>query len=172
MDDRRIYAAGFSRGAVLTFALACQLASDLAAVATVGATLSPGAAAACNPSRPIPILLVQGTEDLAFPWRGYNGSYQLLSMRLTMEVWAELNGCSAEPDVEWLPDNEDDGTEVWLEDYPGCAGGAEVKLYAIAHGGHTWPSSPGPYPDGAGAISQEIGNAEIIEFLARHSLDE
>jgi polyhydroxybutyrate depolymerase len=171
IDANRIYAAGFSRGAGLTFSLACQLASELAAVATVGATLESQRAALCNPSQPIPIVLVHGTGDPAFPWDGYYGSTQIMSMPLTLEVWAEINGCSRDPVVEWLPDVVDDGTQAWTEDYPDCAGGAELMLFGIEGGGHTWPGAPGPFPDWTGPISREIGSAEIVEFLSRHSLD-
>ncbi len=170
IDASRIYAAGFSRGASLTFSLACRLASQLAAVATVGATLESQAAASCTPSRPIPVLLVHGTEDTAFPWDGSYGNSQVMSMPLTLAVWAEINGCSGDPLVEWLPDGWEDGTQVWTEDYPDCAAAAELKLYGIEGGGHTWPSAPGPFPDWAGAISREIGSAEVVEFLTRHSL--
>jgi polyhydroxybutyrate depolymerase len=170
IDPNRIYAAGFSRGASLTFSLACRLASQLAAVATVGATLESQTAASCSPSRPIPIVLVHGTEDTAFPWDGLYGSAQLMSMPLTLDVWAEINRCASDPQVEWLLDSWEDGTRVWSEHYADCGAGAELKLFGIEGGGHTWPSAPGPFPDWTGTVSREIGSAEIVEFLTRHSL--
>lgn len=165
IDSRRIFAAGFSNGAVFTYELGCEMVGDFAAVAVISALLYPQTAVRCNPSRPIPILLMNGTEDKAFPWEG--GLY--LSVSSTVSFWAALNGCTGEPTVEWLPDAEDDGTRVWTETYQDCDGSAEVLFYGIEGGGHTWPGVSG-FPSRLGLTSHDISvNEEIVGFISQHS---
>ncbi len=70
--------------------------------------------------------------------------------------------------VEWLPDTEDDSTRVWTETYGNCDGSAEVRLYGIEGGGHTWPGVAG-FPPRLGLTSHDISaSAEIVEFMAQH----
>jgi len=165
IDENRIYIAGHSKGAELTIALACLLASDLAGAAVVSATMSEENAQACQPARPFPILFVHGTEDQFYFWSGETG---YLSMNQTVATWVTANDCVGDPAVETLPDLVNDSTLVQSRTYTDCAGGAEVMLYAIQGGGHRWPGVPGAPSDVLGHISMEISSVEILEFLARH----
>jgi len=165
IDENRIYIAGHSKGAELTIALACLLASDLAAAAVVSATMSEENAQACQPARPFPILFVHGTEDQFYFWGGEAG---YLSVNETIGTWVTANECVGEPVVETLPDLVNDSTLVQSRTYTDCAGEAEVMLYAIQGGGHRWPGVPGAPSEVLGRISMEISSVEILEFLARH----
>jgi polyhydroxybutyrate depolymerase len=166
IDSTRIFAAGFSIGSLFTHELACNLADQLAGVAPISAPMDPQTAFGCAPILPIAILVVHGTADSSFPWNG-DGPY--LSVTSTFSGWAQMNGCVGEPDVEWLPDNEDDGTRVWTETYRDCDDDVEVLLYGIEGGGHTWPGHPG-FPASSGLTSQDISvNEEIVDFISRHS---
>jgi polyhydroxybutyrate depolymerase len=79
-------------------------------------------------------------------------------------LWTELDECTGDPTVEWLPDIADDGMRAWTEDYPNCSGGAEVKLIGIDGGGHTWPGAPF-------STSQDISaSAEILQFFSQRSM--
>lgn len=60
IDQARVYVDGFSNGAFLASLIACRLADQVAAVATVSGLLYP---AGCAPSRPVPILAIHGTAD-------------------------------------------------------------------------------------------------------------
>jgi len=165
IDSRRIFAAGFSNGALFTHEVGCEMADEFAAVAVIAALLYPQTAVGCTPSRPIPVLLMNGTEDVAFPWEG-GGRY--LSVSSTISAWAAINGCTGEPTVEWLPDTEDDGTRVWTETHQTCYSSAEVLFYGIEGGGHTWPGVSG-FPPSLGLTSQDISvNEEIVEFMSQH----
>ncbi len=166
IDSSRLYLSGMSRGAMLVHTAACELAGELAAVASVAATLTFGIAETCQPARPLPILFVHGTDDQAFPW---NGAAGLLSLPASVLWWARHNDCSLDPRVEWLPDREDDGTRVWVETYASCTDGAAVKLYGIEGGGHTWPGAPGPFSASLGTITREISSEEIVAFLSQFS---
>ncbi len=166
VDSRRIFAAGMSMGSLFTHQLACGLSDRLAAVAPVASTVRPADAFACNPSSPLPIVMTLGTEDGQFPWDGSGGH---LSKSEMVALWTELDGCTGDPVIEWLPDVADDGTRVWTESYRNCNRGAEVVFYGIEGGGHTWPGALFPPP--FGLTSQDIStSAEIIAFFSRHPL--
>jgi polyhydroxybutyrate depolymerase len=118
----------------------------------------------------MPIVFVQGNQDISFPWDGgIAGDNVLLSMAQTVSTWTFLNACRTEPEVTLLPDSVGDGTQVQIDRYTGCRDDSEVTLYAVFGGGHTWPGSPGPWPEFLGIVSQEIdAGAEIIAFFERH----
>lgn len=161
IDPGRVFAAGFSNGAVFTYDLVCEAADAFAAVAAVAALLLPETAAACAPSRPIAILLMNGTEDQAFPWDG--GIY--LSAASTTSFWVTVDGCATKSLPDSLPDSADDGTRVWTVSYRGCDDGVEVLQYGIEGGGHTWPGVAG-FPDRLGLTSFDISaSEEIVGFF-------
>jgi len=170
VEAERIYAAGFSRGAKLGFYLACAMSTELAGVASVGATMLLSTAQACNPSHGIPIIFIQGTADPVSPWNGATvGNDVLLPMSETVSAWTWFNECPDDPIVESLPDTVEDGTQVQTSLYESCRDGSEVMLYTVHGGGHTWPGSPYEWPAWTGTVSREINAGdEIIEFFQRH----
>jgi len=171
IDQDRVYAGGFSQGALMVHHLACELADRVAATASVGATMTPEVADRCAPARPMPLVFVQGTADPTFPFNGVPDL--LLSFEASVDTWVGLNAC--DPDTFQLdvaPDTAGDGTLVTIESYPVCAGGSEIVSYIVQRGGHTWPSSDPPLPDRFGRTSRDIAASQVIvEFFARHALD-
>jgi polyhydroxybutyrate depolymerase len=140
VDPLRIYLVGHSNGGFMAYRLACDLADRIAAVATLaGATwLDPQS---CNPSEPVHILQIHGTNDAAVPYGGglfqgvpYPGAVE------TTEMWASFNGCSLVPDTS-APnldlDNLLPGNETTVSRYEdGCAPGGSAELWTIVGGGH------------------------------------
>jgi polyhydroxybutyrate depolymerase len=62
VDPKRVYVTGMSRGALMTFTLACALADRLAAVAAVASGMTDHQREDCRPARPVPIMLIAGTK--------------------------------------------------------------------------------------------------------------
>ena len=165
VDTSRIYAAGFSNGAVIAHEIACAGPYEFAGFAMISGPMSSQAAVDCWPSRPVPLLYMHGTEDRGFPWDGD----LLLSVTSTMSGWVEVNGCSETPAIEWLPDTADDGTRVWTETYRDCDNDTDVLFYGIEGGGHTWPGIAG-FPSQSGLTSFDIvANEVIVDFLLRQT---
>lgn len=141
LDRTRVYATGMSNGGMLAYRLAAELADQIAAVAPVGGPigcLSP------TPRVPVPICHFHGTLDEFAPFAGGIGKRSLSKTRFhsveqSIAIWVQLNGCHPVPQVEELPARVDDGTHVTQTRYVGGAAGAEVRLYTIHGGGHTWP---------------------------------
>ena len=170
VDRNRVFAAGLSNGALMTHRLACDLSNGITAIASVGGTMVERIADACNPAREISVIFVHGTEDVFFPWDGFQSFNDfVLGVDDTMARWATFNGCSLTPDIVALEDVADDQTTVERRTYGGCDGGSEVVLYAVNGGGHTWPGSPARAPGSVlGRTSQDIdASAVIADFFAR-----
>jgi polyhydroxybutyrate depolymerase len=162
IDDSRVYAAGFSQGAMLSQVLACDHADRFAAVASVGSTAIRPHVRPCSPELPVSILFMVGDEDdLFLPDETF------LGMTATVEYWRELNGCSEERIADPPLDELDDGTVVLRTVYRDCRGGSEVERVEIEGAGHTWPH---PTLQGRGRTSREINASVVVaDFLRRHS---
>lgn len=142
-DPERIFLAGASNGGMMTQRLACDLAGKVAGVATVIGQLSVYSKPSCSPSRPVPMLLINGTADPVVPYNGGEIATQgpnsaVLSTQATIGFWRERNGCRGPVVTRPLPDKADDGTTTTVTTSP-CKN--PVTLYTVKGGGHTWPGA-------------------------------
>jgi polyhydroxybutyrate depolymerase len=133
--------------------------------------------AACNPSRPVPVIAFHGTADWIVPYDG--GIMSVAPLRYGAEVthapsyfvgaekwiafFAGLNGC--DPMAEVPPPRGD----VQARRYAGCRQDADVILYTIENGGHQWPG--GMTIPGAGKNTMQIdASEEMWRFFQAYSL--
>ena len=171
IDAHRIYVTGISNGGFMTQRLGCALADKIAAVVSVAATISTNLAALCAPSRPLPILYVLGENDPLVPYAGgvVNGNRgTALSAADSVATWAKLDGCIGAPTTRTLPDRVQDDTHVSETLYTNCQGSAQVGLYSVAGGGHTWPSGEQYLPVAlVGRTTYQIDNDDLWAFLSQ-----
>lgn len=130
IDETRIYADGMSNGGGMVYRLACEAADVFAAFGAVAGAYDPNPIF-CTPARPVPVIAYHGTEDTIVPYEG-NAPF-LPNIESWVQAWAERNECNETPDVLTVSD------EVTATAYNGCAENADVVLYTIESGGHTWP---------------------------------
>lgn len=173
VDPARIYATGISNGGFMSFRLGCELSDRIAAIAPVTATLSETMAERCEPTAPMAVLLMNGTDDPLVP---YNGGYvsvlgaergAIRSTDETMAFWVDQNGCEPTVAQVALPNlARFDGTRAYRSDYTDCA--APVTLIRIDGGGHTWPGGLQYLPRAViGRVSRDIDGSEVIwDFFA------
>jgi polyhydroxybutyrate depolymerase len=193
IDAARVYATGISNGGLMSAGLACALPDRFAAVAPVGC---PGVPTWCEPSRPVPVLLLHGTEDGCALYEGgevCGGCWaQVLEEGFGLAIdgdpnfpcsgaveqwdyWSELSGCG-------------EGSEIWRTTpdttclaRSGCAGDEAPVLCTVEGGGHSWPGSGEAcdsarpwcesYVEIVGPTSTETdANALIWSFFQQHSL--
>jgi polyhydroxybutyrate depolymerase len=172
VDAKRVYVAGISNGAMMTFRLACDLSEKITAVGAVIGALPENGAQECKPSHPMPLVMFSGTEDPLVPYaggevKGHRG--RVLSADATRARFAELDGCGpAQAPVHYdrVPDDETSVTEIAHTD---CANGTEVRLFSIEGGGHTWPGGPQYLPVRVvGRASKELDmSEELWKFFSR-----
>lgn len=137
IDLDRVYMSGFSMGGMLTYAVANNMADQIAACAPVSGY--PIGDLTAKPSRPIPIIHTNGDKDDVVhyeKWSGtFNGMYQNQQGAYAQaEAWAKSNGCDATP-VESVIDG---AATRYLWKNGKC--GVEVCLNKIYGKGH-WPSN-------------------------------
>jgi polyhydroxybutyrate depolymerase len=178
INRSRVYATGISNGGLMSYRLACDAADLIAAVAPVAANFSVELASECRPSRTVPIAMINGTDDPIMPWIGgeikvlWSRRGEVLSSQETFERWMKLGDCALP--ITHAPRNlvPDDGTSLVRHIARECKNGAEVRLYEISGGGHTWPSgSPYLTERLVGKVSRELNaSEEIWSFVSRFSL--
>src|SRR5262245_13156658 len=165
-DPARIYVSGGSRGGLMAFTLACGLAYRIAAAVPLITGMTDHRREDCKPARPIPILVIAGTDD---PAQWYDGALaplgRLLSVPETMEFWRAQHGCTGQK-VQLLPHREKSNrTRVLRVDWTGCKGNAPVILYRVQGGGHQVPSfSPSDEPTDSqfGPRNRDIETVEEV----------
>jgi polyhydroxybutyrate depolymerase len=140
-DPARIYVTGASRGGLMTYTLACALADRIAAAAPAITGITEYQRDDCRPTRPVPLMVIAGTNDVTQMYDGWLGPRgRLLSVPETLEYWRKHNGCSKQ-DIRDLPHrNGSDGTRVWIISWTDCSDGVRMWFYRINAGGHQLPS--------------------------------
>ena len=171
VDKQRVYAAGISNGGMMCYALAAGLSDRIAAIASVGGTMSIGPV---NAKRPVPVIHFHGTADTLVPFDGPRDTMQKFvtfrSVDETINTWAKVDGCPANPTIDKLPDKAHDGMTVTRKTYGPGKDGSEVVLYVIEGGGHTWPGRD-PIVRFLGKYTKNISANDLLwEFFQKHPM--
>ena len=173
-DPKHIYLTGISNGGAMTMTLVCARADLFAAAASVIMNLTDETANACRPSRPVPMLMMNGTHDPLIPYHGGRGTSRFAadgfwSTEKTLAFWRRANGCengdASLTDVAER-DNTDQTTVTQISSR--CPPGRDVVLYRVNDGGHRMPGtySDARFPRVANAFfgpqNHDIDGAETI----------
>jgi polyhydroxybutyrate depolymerase len=161
IDPARIYVNGLSNGGGMSYRIACEMADQVAAMGSVAGAYAP-VLSRCKPVRSVPVIAFHGTADPIVPYEGsQDGS--LPPVKDWAAAWAARNGCDPVPAVI-LAKGDASGLH-----YQHCTDNADVILYTIDGGGHTWPGGvPIPF---VGKTSQDINASEVMwQFFAEHPL--
>lgn len=198
VDKKRIYATGMSNGAIMSYALACNLSDKIAAIAPIG---SVGLYNECNLTRPVPVMHFHGTADPCAKYEGCDlcmGCVAIFLQKLGFDIepqymavisvpkfideWRQKNGCSSKTKITYQNGNASCNT------YQGCQKNAETTLCTIVGMGHTWPGSAdygidtckinpdgyicNLYKETVGPLSQDINaNDAMWEFFKKHPIN-
>lgn len=167
IDEDRIYAAGFSNGALFTHRVGCVLGKHFAGIASVAGTMLTKVSGYCDPGGPMKGMFFHGTNDGTMGWNGTdNEVFQMLSAEGTAARWAQLMSCASNPEVTAMPDVVADSTTVERRTFTGCVSGGETVFYAVLGGGHVWPGSDMDLPL-SGCTTRDIRASDlIIEFFS------
>jgi polyhydroxybutyrate depolymerase len=144
VDLTRVYVAGFSNGGMMTGRLACDLAGQFAAAATVsGTAIIP--LDTCLPSRPIPFMHIHGNADPLVPYDGGAGGLPL-SGRPTPVFPAVADEIAKFRTADGCPSTSDtyfDSGNAQCAHWGPCQQTSEVVFCTIDQGGHAWPGGVG-----------------------------
>ncbi len=173
VDTRRIYAAGLSEGGFMAMKAGCSMSDRIAAIAPVGAAMPK--TMICLPSRPVPVVMINGTSDPVVPHGGgteHNLQVRVISVQDTAKAWAKIDRCAEKPSQTKLPAREKGGMETKVETYDGCHEGAQVVSFSVKGAGNTWPGGEQYQVEKqVGKTSQDLNaNETIWSFLVTKKL--
>lgn len=140
VDASRVYATGLSEGGFMSMRLGCALGDRIAAIAAVGAAMPK--TMICLPTRPVPMVMINGTSDPVVPYGGgteHNRSYATLSVEDSAKAWAKIDRCEEKPEKSKMSASAKGGMETKVDTYNGCQQNAQVALYSVKGAGNTWP---------------------------------
>jgi polyhydroxybutyrate depolymerase len=173
-DPRRVYVTGISNGGAMAMTLVCARADLFAAGASVSMNLTDETAVTCHPSRPLPMLLMNGTADPLVPYEGGRGSSYYAadgfwSTDETLAFWRKLNGCEIDnSDMTDLPDRAPADQSTVTRISSRCPEGHDVVLYRINQGGHRMPgfSPDARFPKvAASLLGSQNGDIDAAETI-------
>ncbi len=169
IDKRRIYATGFSNGAMMAHRLACELSERIAAIAPVSGVIM---MSQCVPERPMPVMVLHGTKDPRSLWEGGLGDKDPSkgvrdSIPETMRKLYTRYGCPAREQTTFKR-----GAVACVSREP-CRGGSEVTLCKISGGGHQWPGGEAVWPNKLGPLNRDVSASDLMwQFFKRHPMPE
>lgn len=173
IDTRRIYAAGLGDGGFMALRVGCSMADRVAAIGAVGATFPK--TMICLPSRPVPALFIDGTDDPIDSYGGGTykpGHFAVLSAEDSAKTWAKFDRCAEKPAQEKLPAPEKGGKETKTFTYDACHDNAQVVLYSVKGGGNTWPGGEQYSSEKEVGKTSDLNANEIIwTFLSSRKTD-
>ena len=166
VDSHRVYAAGFSNGAMMAHRLGAELPDLLAGVAvvegTIGLAQSDGNFVTTpTPIGPIAVIIIHGKQDMNLPYNGGQatqgaGKLYAKSAADSVAFWVQADGCMG------TPQQASETANVLVTDYRTCAAGSEVLFYTIVNGQHEWPTLQGH--------TKFSATDAIWDFFSRHAL--
>jgi polyhydroxybutyrate depolymerase len=137
VDPERVFVAGVSNGAMMAYRLACERADRVRAVGSVAGAV----VVDCQPSRPVSVVEIHGTEDSLVPYQGgqpsaveAQGAPPYMSTPAMVQRWADHAGCPP-------PAPAAVAGPVTTESWTGCRNGAAVRLVTVQGAGHIWFAS-------------------------------
>lgn len=152
VDPQRVYVMGVSKGGMLTYRLAAELAPRLAAFCTVLASM-PVDATYAMPTRPLSALIVASTADPFIPYAGGKFPYTLwfsapmLGIEASTAIWRALAGLPETPEMSPVVSaGSDAATRAVRYTWRDHASAQQVRLIKIEGGGHAEPSQKKRYP--------------------------
>jgi polyhydroxybutyrate depolymerase len=142
IDDKKIFATGFSNGAMMSYRLACEASDIFAAIAPVAGT---DVTKSCNPENPVSVIHIHARDDEAAKFDGGSGRQfedtaewvsDFRSVADTVQLWLEYN------DIKNSPKRILEKKDVYCDLYISSQKEVAIQLCVLENGGHTWPGGP------------------------------
>lgn len=139
VDTRRVYLAGHSNGAFMSFRMACDHADQITAIAALNGAMWADVTR-CRPSTAVSVLDIRSTADQTIRYGGGNIlTHAYPSAAQTDADWLGFDHCGRTPvkapALDLVPDLAGAETSV-LRYAAGCAGGSTVDTWTITGGVH------------------------------------
>jgi polyhydroxybutyrate depolymerase len=152
IDKKRVVAAGMSGGGHMAYKLGLTMPDQVSAIASIVANMPDSASCDCTyAGKPLPVLIINGTEDKTNPYNGgemyvNNASYGIVrSTDNTFSYWSLLAGYNGTALKRSLPDTDPSDRKT-IERYSFNEDGKPaVTLLKVIGGGHDYPNDIDTY---------------------------
>ena len=134
IDKSRIYSTGMSNGGYMSFKLACDLSSKIAAVVSVTGSMTPETLSGCSPAHPTSIAQIHGLQDSVV---SYYGNLWSRPIEEVIDYWVSFNNCSEIPETLEISGANGGGIH---DIYSNCDNQTSVELFLMTNMGHDWPN--------------------------------
>lgn len=178
VNPKQVYITGYSSGGMMSMKMGMEVTDKLAAIAPVSSSIPlPQYKLNLKPSRPLPVMMMNGTQDPAFPWNGGDTTIlgikvgEVLPVEKTLDYWLTANGGpAAPPEIRQSTTEKNDGTHVEVF-YYNTKDQVPVVLFKVVGGGHTWPGGHIPLNTIPilGKESKNLSASEIIWEFFKHN---
>ena len=163
VDLDRVYSYGNSNGGYFSFELACQIGNKIAAIGSIGGTMSTEAYNSCTPSHPTSVITIHGTSDPVVYYTG-GKPYNSKSQDETIKYWIDYNKTNTSPDILEIENiDKSDGSHVELHKYGVGINKTSVHHLKIINGGHGWPGRYGNM--------DIVATTEIWNFVSQFNIN-
>jgi polyhydroxybutyrate depolymerase len=164
IDDKRIFAAGFSNGGMMSYRLGCELSDIFSGIGSVAGALN----ITCNPSQPVSVIIIHGTADMHVLYDGGQGpkQYDMRHPRVdkpvshAVDFWTRHNNCPPSP-------QHSESGNIRKEVYGTCSAGTGVTVFTVKDGTHAWPGGKG-HRSGDKPSMEISASKEILDFMLSH----
>jgi polyhydroxybutyrate depolymerase len=143
-DPARVYIAGISNGGMMTFRMLCEASELFAGAATIIANMPARVGAHCQPRKPLPVVMFNGTADPLVPYDGGGVGFAGLrglvwAAEETAEFMADVNACGVVRTTPLPMRSRFERVQVTRFEWTLCRTGSNVALYRFDGGGHQVP---------------------------------
>jgi polyhydroxybutyrate depolymerase len=161
VDRERVYAAGFSNGAMLVWSMLCAEPAKFAGFAMVASGMTGRTLEKCAPgAAERPVFYAHGTGDFLFAGNTLQDrGMPVASAHDTLAKLRQVYSCKGDPRPDALPTRCQNGRSTTKKEFDQCAGQGRVEYFEIANGTHSWPGGRG------GACSDLDASAEILRWF-------
>ncbi len=170
-DTSTVFSTGISNGGFFSIYLAYKQNNVIDAIAPVCASIPKDFENSFSLQRPVPLLLIAGTDDPLVKYKGGwvgfrnqdKGRGYSMPVEWTVNKWISMTGCSGKDVTEPVPDADryDDCTAIkytYQKD-----GKPFVVFVKVENGGHAWPGGTQYLPQGIiGKLCNDFSASEMI----------
>ena len=153
IDQERIYACGYSNGGMFAYGLAQNKSNLIAAIGSVSGAMIETTP---NPSHPMPLINIHGTNDGVLP---YEGSNDYSSIESTLNYWINFNETESSPTIN---SNTNNGVTIEKYTYENGNNNVSIEHYKVINGEHVWFDI-----DYEGANTDKL----IWDFVSRYDIN-
>ena len=176
IDRTRVFATGFSNGAMMVYRLAAEAPDLVAAIAPVSGSM---VLERFRPTLPMPVMHTHSVDDpralyaggLGPPFPGSRTRNLHPPVEVQLAQWIALDGCPTTPTIEKKLTGKagslDEGNTATKYVYAPCTTGATVILWKLSGSGHVWPGTDPKMEQLLGRPTHLIdANEEIWSFFS------